>query len=150
MRVRARVNQADVNELQVGQPVRIGLDAYPALSFDGRVAQISPLAVTSTLSQSVRTFVALIDVNGAHPNLMPDLSASLDVTFTRSPRAIVVPRDALRIEGDRTFVRAQRGGGFEDRGVTVSAVNAHEAMIASGLDEGVVIARNVQVAAGAR
>ncbi|MEN3338099.1 MAG: HlyD family secretion protein [Acidobacteriota bacterium] len=148
MRVRARVNQADVNDLQVGQPVRIGLDAYPALSFEGRVAQISPLAVTSTLSQSVRTFVALIDVNGAHPNLMPDLSASLDVTFTRSPRAIVVPRDALRIDGDRTFVRAQRGSGFEDRSVTVSAVNAHEAMIASGLDEGVVIARNVQLAAG--
>jgi HlyD family secretion protein len=148
MRVRARVNQADVNELHVGQAVRIGLDAYPALSFDGRVAQISPLAVTSTLSQSVRTFVALIDVNGAHPNLMPDLSASLDVTFTRSPRAIVVPRDALRTDGDRAFVRAQRGGGFEDRAVTVSAINAHEAMIASGLDEGAVIARNVQLAAG--
>ena len=31
MRVRARVNQADMNELQVGQPVRIGLDAYPDL-----------------------------------------------------------------------------------------------------------------------
>ena len=57
MRVRARVNQADINELQVGQPVRVGLDAYPELSFDGRVAQISPLGVTSTLSPKVRTFV---------------------------------------------------------------------------------------------
>ena len=27
----------------VGQPVKIGLDAYPELSFDGRIAQISPL-----------------------------------------------------------------------------------------------------------
>jgi len=49
MRVRARVNQADVNELRVGQAVRVGLDAYPDLAFDGRVAQISPLGVTSTL-----------------------------------------------------------------------------------------------------
>ena len=73
MRVRARVNQADVNELQVGQVVRVGLDAYPALFFDGRVTQISPLGVTSVLSAKVRTFVVLIDVNGAHPNLMPDL-----------------------------------------------------------------------------
>ncbi len=148
MRVRARVNQADVNELRVGQAVRIGLDAYPALSFDGRVAQISPLGVTSTMSQNVRTFVTLIDVNGAHPNLMPDLSASLDVTLARSPRAIVVPRDALRTDGDRTFVRAQRGGGFEDRRVTVAALNAHEAMIASGLDDGAVVARNERSAAG--
>jgi hypothetical protein len=148
MRVRARVNQADVNDLQVGQAVRIGLDAYPALSFDGRIAQISPLGVTSTLSKTVRTFVALIDVNGAHPNLMPDLSASLDVTLARSPGAIVVPRDALRSDGNRTIVRVRRGGGFEDRVVTIGALNGHEAMVASGLDDGAVIARNVQSAPG--
>ena len=143
MRVRARVNQADVNELKVGQSVRIGLDAYPALFFDGRVAQISPLGVTSVLSTTVRNFIVLVDVDGSHPNLMPDLSASLDVTLAQTPRAIVVPRDALRRDGDKTFVRVQRGGGFEDRLVTVGALNAHEAVIGSGLEEGTVIARNV-------
>jgi multidrug efflux pump subunit AcrA (membrane-fusion protein) len=148
MRVRARVNQADVNELAVGQAVKVGLDAYPALAFDGRVTQISPLGVTSTLSPKVRTFVVLIEVKGSHPNLMPDLSASLDVTLSRSPGAIVVPRDSLRYEGDRAFVRVQRGGGFDERPVTVSALNGHEAMLASGLDEGAVIARNVLSRAG--
>lgn len=148
MRVRARVNQADVNELQVGQPVRIGLDAYSDLFFDGRVAQISPLGVTSTLSQKVRTFIVLFDVHGAHPNLMPDLTASLDVELARVPRTIVVPRDAVRYEGDRAFVRVQRGSGFEDRTVIVGAMNAHEATIASGLDEGAVIARNAAAARG--
>jgi hypothetical protein len=147
MRVRARVNQADVNELQTGQVVRIGLDAYPALFFDGRIAQISPLGVSSVLSNKVRTFVVLVDVHGAHPNLMPDLSASLDVTLAKTPGAIVVPRDALRRDGDRTVVRVQRGGSFEDRVVTVGALNAHEALIASGLQEGDVVARNVMSAA---
>ena len=32
-----KVNQADIGELQPGLPVRIGLDAYPDLSFTGRV-----------------------------------------------------------------------------------------------------------------
>jgi multidrug efflux pump subunit AcrA (membrane-fusion protein) len=143
MRVRARVNQADINELEVGQDVRVGLDAYPSLAFDGRVTQISPLGVVSTLSPKVRTFVVLIDVKGAHPNLMPDLSASLDVTLSRAPHAIVVPRDALRTDGGRTIVRVQRGSGFEDRTVTITAQNAHEAMLAGGLDDGAVVARNV-------
>ena len=143
MRVRARVNQADVNQLKVGQAVRVGLDAYPTLFFDGRVAQISPLGVTSVLSAKVRNFIVLVDVNGAHPNLMPDLSASLDVTLGRTPGAIVVPRDALHHDGGHTIVRVQRGSGFEDRPVTITALNAHEALIGSGLDEGAVIARNV-------
>ena len=143
MRVRARVNQADVNELGVRQSVRIGLDAYPTLSFDGRIAQISPLGVTSVLSAKVRTFIVLVGVNGSHPNLMPDLSASLDVTLGRTPNAIVVPRDALQQEGHRTLVRVKRGERFEDRPVTVAAINAHEAMLSAGLEDGSVIARHV-------
>jgi HlyD family secretion protein len=143
MRVRARVNQADINELRVGQPVRVGLDAYPDLHFPGNIAQISPLGVTSNLSPKVRAFVALIDVKGSHPNLMPDLTASLDVELSREPRALVVPRDAVRSDGERTFVSVQRGSGFEDREVTIGRTNAHEAVIASGIDEGAVVARNV-------
>lgn len=142
MRVRARVNQADINALRVGQAVRVGLDAYPELAFAGRVAQISPLGVASTLSPKVRNFIVLIDVEGAHPNLMPDLTASLDVELERMPGALVVPRDALHVDGDRTLVRLQRGSGFEDRAVTLGAMSAHEAVVASGLDEGAVVARN--------
>lgn len=147
MRVRARVNQADVNGLSVGQQVRVGLDAYPELQFPGTIAQISPLGVTSTLSPKLRAFVVLIDVTGSHPNLMPDLTASLDVALARVPGSIVVPRDAVRTDGERSLVRVQRGAGFEDRDVTVSMMNAHEAVVSSGLDEGVVIARNIQAGA---
>ena len=143
MRVRARVNQADINDLRVGQPVRIGLDAYPDLSFDGKIAQISPLGVPSTLSPKVRVFVALVDVAGAHPNLMPDLTASLDVELARIPNALVVPRDALRYNGEVSYVRVQRNGSTQDQTVTVGDQNFHEAVVTAGLGEGAVIVRDV-------
>ena len=83
MRVRARVNQADMNDLRVGQNVQVGLDAYPDLVFTGTVDQISPIGQQSTLSPKVRSFIVLVLVKGAHPNLMPDLTASLDaVSYT--------------------------------------------------------------------
>jgi multidrug efflux pump subunit AcrA (membrane-fusion protein) len=149
MRVRTRVNQADINGLRVGQPVKVGLDAYPDLFFGGRVAQISPIAVTSTLNPKVRNFVVLIDVTGSHANLMPDLTASLDVELERVPGALVVPRDSLRYDGEgRAFVRVKQGDDYEDRGVTIGPVNAHEAVITTGLDEGAVVARNVGSQAG--
>jgi biotin carboxyl carrier protein len=143
MRVRARVNQADINELQVGQPVKIGLDAYPELSFDGRIAQLSPLGVVSTLSPKARVYVALIDVNGSHANLMPDLTASLDVTLSRLPGALVVPRDAVGTDGKRSFVRIQRGSSYQEQAVTVGATSALDAVLTSGVDAGAVVARNV-------
>jgi HlyD family secretion protein len=143
MRVRAKVNQTDINDLAVGQAVRVGLDAYPDLTFTGQVTQISPLASSSVLSATVRTFVAIVLIQGSHPKLMPDLTASLDVELAREPRMLVVPRDALRREKDRTIVRVQRGSSFEERPVTLGSINAHEAVVASGLDEGAVVSRNI-------
>jgi HlyD family secretion protein len=142
MRVRARANQADVNELRAGQRVRVGLDAYPSLTFDGSITQISPIAQQSTLSPKVRTFVVLVLVNRSHPNLMPDLTASLDVELERTPAALVVPRDALIVDGDQTYAMVQRGGAFERQPVSVGTLAATEATVRSGLQEGVTIARN--------
>jgi len=142
MRVRARVNQADMNDLRVGQGVRVGLDAYPDLAFQGRIDQISPIGQQSTLSPKVRNFIVLILVNGAHPNLMPDLTASLDVQLERLPGALVIPRDAIVADGEHAYVRVQRGGRFERQDVTVGAINTHEAVVTGGLQEGVTVARN--------
>jgi HlyD family secretion protein len=143
MRVRARVNQADIDELRVGQPVRIGLDAYPDLSFSGRVDQISPIGVPSNLSPKVRNFIVLVSVNGSHPNLMPDLSASLDVELARAAGALVVPRDAVAFEGEQAYVSVQRGGRFERQEISLGSMNTHQIVVANGLTEGAVIARNL-------
>jgi HlyD family secretion protein len=79
MRARVRVNQGDIAALHVGQPARVYLDAYPDLSFPGRVAQISPIAVPSSLTASVRTFTAIVAIDGVHDKLMPDLTASVEI-----------------------------------------------------------------------
>jgi HlyD family secretion protein len=142
MRVRARVNQADMNDLRVGQTVRVGLDAYPDLTFSGTVDQVSPIGQQSTLSPKVRNFIVLVLVKGAHPNLMPDLTASLDVELERAHGALVVPRDAVVLDGEQAYVRVQRGGRFERQDVSIGAMNTHEVVVNGGLQEGVTIARN--------
>ena len=143
MRVRVRVNQADINGLQVGQRMRVGLDAYPDLFFGGQITQISPVGVTSTLSPKLRYFIMLAEIDTAHAKLMPDLTASLDVELARMPAALVVPRDTIRSEGAKAIVRVRKGSRFEDRDVVIGAVSAHEAVVTSGLDEGTVVERNV-------
>ena len=64
MQVRARVNQADVSALHVGQPARITLDSYPGRSFDGRLEQLSQIGSISTMSNRVRTFLAVFSIEG--------------------------------------------------------------------------------------
>ncbi|HEY7059468.1 MAG TPA: HlyD family efflux transporter periplasmic adaptor subunit [Vicinamibacterales bacterium] len=148
MRVRVRVNQEDIDELRVGQRVHVGLDAYPDLTFNGHVDQVSPVGVQSNLSPKVRNFIALVGIDGSHPNLMPDLSASLDVQLSQAKGALVVPLDAVAHEEGQAFVKVQRGGSFERQNVLLGDANTHETVVSQGLTEGNVIARNI--AQGAR
>jgi len=78
MQVRVKVNQADAEAVQAGQAATVRLDGFPDLSFKGRIDQVTPLA-TPGMSQTVRTFVALVTVEGTHPQLLPDLTASVEV-----------------------------------------------------------------------
>ncbi len=144
MQVRAQVNQADISHLQVGQTAGIRLDAYPDLVFNGRVEQVSPLGVVSTLNPKVRTFVALVSITGSHPKLMPDLTAAVDIVVERRAGALIVPRDALGADGKTSFVQVRQSGGngFDRRDVTVAGQCDHEVAIASGIDEGAVVRRH--------
>ncbi len=78
MQVRARVNQADAQIVKPGMPATIRLDGFPDLVFKGRVEQVTPLAVTG-VSTTVKNFVAVVSVEGSHPQLLPDLTASVEV-----------------------------------------------------------------------
>jgi HlyD family secretion protein len=79
MRVRARVPQPDIGLVTPGQPAKVRLDAYPDLLFDGRVESLAPLAITSTRTPKVRLFTAVVAIHGTAPQLMPDLSASVEI-----------------------------------------------------------------------
>ena len=79
MLVRARINQADIGRITTGQPAKVRLDGFPELLFNGRVELVTPLAIQSEMSQAVRTFTAVIAIEGTHEQLLPDLTASVEI-----------------------------------------------------------------------
>jgi HlyD family secretion protein len=143
MLVRVKVNQADVHLLRAGQPARISLDAYPELSFQGRVEHVAPVGTTSMLTNRVRNFVATVSIQGSHPKLLPDLSAAVDVELERKENVMVIPRDAVLREHDAPTVRVLDGYTARSRTVTLGAMSDHEVIIASGIEPGVTVQRHV-------
>jgi multidrug resistance efflux pump len=79
MVVRARVNQADGGLVRDGQPATVRLDGFPELRFDGRVLAVAPIGATSQMTPAVRSFTALVAIEGMHPQLLPDLTASVEI-----------------------------------------------------------------------
>jgi len=149
MEVRARVNQADVPFIKVGQVAEFRLDAFPDLVFRGKLERISAMGAASGMNAYVRTFSAVFSVQGSDSHLLPDLAAAVDAEMDRVPDALVVPRDAVELEAGQAYVRVQRSGAWERRPVKVLSENNVEAMLESGVQPGdVVLRKSVSMPAG--
>jgi RND family efflux transporter MFP subunit len=136
MRVRARVNQADIASIHPGMAGRVRLDAYPDLAFAGRVELVSPLGVPGAANARLRTFVVIVSIEEAHPRLLPDLSASVDLEVDRLADALVVPRACVGFDGERAWVAVQREGRAERRAVRLGPVGADRVVVAAGVEAG--------------
>lgn len=142
MQIRARVNQADIEELREGQSVHIGLDAYPELAFTGKIESIAAVAQTSAFSGKARTLIVIFSIGGTDPKLLPDLSSAVDIELNRQPNVLVTPRDAVMAESGKNFVLVKSGSGYEKREVKLGAANDAEQVILSGVEKGAVLLRN--------
>jgi HlyD family secretion protein len=149
MQVRARVNQADVVLMRAVAPVAVQLDAYPEVSLPGRLDRIATIGNTSNFNSRVRTFTAVFSIQGTVPQLMPDLSAAVDVELNRIAGALLVPRDSIVTDRDQGYVFVKSGQKLQKRPVHVAAMNETDAAIDSGLSAGDVVVRNPERQNGA-
>ena len=92
MRVRADVDETDVGLVRSGQPVRIFLQAAQADPIPGVVDLISPKG--KKLSEVV-TFETLIDVEGEHESVRPEMTATVEIEVKRATDALSLPVQAV-------------------------------------------------------
>ena len=139
MRVRVKVNQADVDLLRVGQQAAVQLDAYPGHQYQARLDQLAPIGVAGSFSPKVRTFTATFTIDGTDATLMPDLSAAVDVELDRRENVLLAPRDAIEFKDGKAFLRVKNGSSAESRAVTIGAMNDLQVVITNGADAGLAV-----------
>jgi len=93
MQIEAKVAEADVGSVAVGQPAEFTVDAYPGQTFRGRVTQIRN---APTIDQNVVTYDAIIEVTNPDLKLKPGMTADVSITVARRDDALRLPNAALR------------------------------------------------------
>jgi HlyD family secretion protein len=93
MEIWASVNETDVGQIHVGQPVTFSVAALPSESFRGAVAEIRLLP---SFSQNVVTYTVVIAVDNTKGRLLPYLTARVQFEGQRRSAVLLVPNAALR------------------------------------------------------
>jgi HlyD family secretion protein len=93
MNVKASVDESDIGKIQLHQPVRFRVDAYPNETFSGTVSQVR---LQPVVEQNVVSYITMIEVPNADLKLKPGMTAAVTIETGRAEDAIKVPNAALR------------------------------------------------------
>jgi HlyD family secretion protein len=118
MQVDTNVDEADVGQVKVGQPVRFTVDAYPSQTFQGSVTQMRQAPINV---QNVITYDVVVAVPNPDLKLLPGMTANVKILTNKEDNVLRIPNVALRfrpadVKPD-TSVRA--AGRRQDAGSTV-------------------------------
>ncbi|QWG11851.1 efflux RND transporter periplasmic adaptor subunit [Bradyrhizobium sediminis] len=111
------VTEKDSAQLQVGQTVRIAVDAYPGRKFEGKITTIEPQIATDTRNIRVQATIANPD-----RILKPGMFATTTIVLPDKPAVVTVPETAVdyTLYGDSVYLLTEKK---EDDGKTsLSAV----------------------------
>jgi len=104
MIVKAGVNEVDIGKIRVAMPVKVTLDAYPKVAFQGRIDRIAPAV---RIDDKVRVFDVEIRLDAQGRELRSGMTANIEVVGERKAKVLTVPVESVfqRDEGEIVFVR---------------------------------------------
>jgi RND family efflux transporter MFP subunit len=139
LEIEVDVNESYIHRVAPGQKAVATLDAYPEWQIPARVIMPVPTADRQKATVRVRLGFEQLD-----PRILPDMGvkvAFLGEEKTGADAAagkpvVVIPRAALRKDGDRDVVFVIQGSRAERRAIGLAAGTGDQAVVTSGLAAG--------------
>lgn len=133
--VKAPMDEVDAPKIQVGQPVRITLDALPGRTLPGKVRRVAPYV--SAVEKQARTVD--IEVNLDKPDeagkLLVGYSADVEIILAGRDKVLRIPTAAIQ-EGSKVLVFNTDSGKLEDRQIKPGLANWEYTEVLEGLTAG--------------
>jgi len=141
MRIEIKLEEVDRGKVQLGQQVRVRVDAVADKEFQAELDWISPIAAVAFrgLMGSDKTFPAWATLKSVDPRLRPGMSATGEIVIESQPNVLLIPARASFAYQGKPAVYVQRGQQFQLRRIEVGKRNENDMVVLSGLQPGEVV-----------
>lgn len=127
------VNEVDVRKVKVGQPVDVGLDAYPDKKLKGVVVRVANVGEQRPNSDA-KVFEVTVEIKGTDMNLRPAMTTSNKIIANQLDSVLYIPLECLHSQSDTiTYVYKSEGLNIIKQEVIVGDANANDVVIKGGL-----------------
>jgi multidrug efflux pump subunit AcrA (membrane-fusion protein) len=138
MRMELKLDEVDRGKLQLGQVVRVRVDALPEKELMAELDWISPIAAIQYRGMGLaeKTFPARATLKNLDPRLRPGMSASAEVLIESQQNALMIPARASFVRKGKPTVWVRRGTGYQMREIEVGKRNETDIVVSKGLADG--------------
>lgn len=95
LQILAMVDEADIGQIHVGQPVDFTVEAYPDRTYHGTVGEVR---LQSTVVDNVVDYPVLVRVANTDGTLFPGMTATINFQVSKATNVLKVANGALRFQ----------------------------------------------------
>lgn len=120
------VSEVDINQIKIGQPVTITLDALRGKQFQGEVSAVAMVSNNTNYTVTVRLLDASRDVR-------PGMTSTAEILIETTARSLIVPNEAIRYEnGNQVVYILKPGEGVQAVKIQIGASSDSYSQVLSG------------------
>ncbi len=141
LQVRTKVMETDLRFVKKGLDVKVRLDAYPDIAYQGKVEQIGGQG-RADQKAGYTYFDMYVAIDQSDARLLPEMNASVDLIFDQQDNALTLPLSCVLMLPKQSYVRLsddKNPKGYRYALVQTGAASASDVQILSGLKEGDVV-----------
>lgn len=125
------VNEIDISKIKVGQMVRVGVDAFPDLAFNGIVKSVANIG-EQLPNTDAKVFEVIIRLVASDPILRPSMTTSNIIVTNTLPDVLYIPLEAMHSNDSLSFVYCKN----QTKQIVVPGeTNENSVVIEHGLEE---------------
>ncbi len=140
MLVDVDVSEVDINQVELGKPVKLTFDAIPDQEFQGTVSDI---ALFGNNSSGSVYFTVTVEVLDSTPAIKPGMTAAVNIVVNEMKDVLLVPSRAVRTANGNRIVYLLNGGNAIPVEITLgSSANNYSQILSGEVKEGDAIILN--------
>jgi multidrug efflux pump subunit AcrA (membrane-fusion protein) len=136
-----KLEEVDRGRMQIGQTVKIRVDAIPDKEFTAELDYVSPIAalVFKGGATPEKTFPARATLKNLDDRLRPGMSATAEIIIEKDPNQLLIPTRASFAQDGKPATYVQIGKNFVIRNIQIGKRNDEDIVVTGGLKEGEIV-----------
>lgn len=132
------VREIDISKMELGDSVRIAIDALPDKTFWGKVVKIANIGEDHK-DFDMKVFRVIIRFERSDKDMKPGMNANSDIIVASYRDKLLIPRKAIFSKNGKQIVYLKKGGNITEQEIVVIAENDLFGAVENNLKEGDVV-----------